>query len=87
MRAWHGGCQVNHGGLTMTGSNVVPCEQCLKALFKHESLEYLYCGHQRVLAFRFSEGGLEYIPVASTEEAIALVTEAGQVALPQKMRA
>ena len=71
----------------MTGSNVVPCEQCLKALFQHESLEYLYCGHQRVLAFRFSEGGLDYIPVASTEEAIALVTEAGQVSLPQKMRA
>jgi UDP-2,3-diacylglucosamine pyrophosphatase LpxH len=71
----------------MTGLNAVPCEQCLKVLHEHDALEYLYCGHQHVVAFRLADGAVEYIPVGSTEEAIALVLEAGQAALPLKVPA
>ena len=71
----------------MTSANTVPCEQCQKALHRHSSLEYLYCGHHYVVAFRFEDGHLDFIAVNSTEEAIELIQESGQESLPLKIPA
>ena len=66
----------------MTGTNKVPCAECQKALHQHEILEYLYCGHHDVVAFRFADGNVDYVAVNSTDEAVALIQESGQLALP-----
>ena len=74
------------GGI-MSGSNTIPCEHCLKALRVHDSIEYIYCGHHKVVAFRFRDGQVEFIAVNSTEEAVALIQESGQSALPLRIPA
>lgn len=66
----------------MTKKKAFPCEHCQKALHKHNSLEYLYCGHNHVVAFRFSEGHIDYVGVSSTEEAIQLIQDSGQESQP-----
>ena len=77
----------SRGGLIMTSSNAVPCEHCQKVLHRHNALEYLYCGHHQVVAFRLRDGRIESIPVNSTEEAIELVQESGQESRPLKIPA
>ncbi len=71
----------------MINTNTVPCEDCQKVLNKHASLEYLYCGHHRVVAFRFPENQVDFIAVNSTEEAIEIIQESGQEALPLQVPA
>ncbi len=71
----------------MTGAGAVPCEHCQGALQQHATLEYLYCGHANVVAFRFTDGQIDYIAVNSMEEAITVIQESGQVAVPLSMPA
>ena len=71
----------------MTGANALPCEHCQSALHQHESLEYLYCGHTNVVAFRYTDGQIDHVAVNSMEEAIAVIQESGQVAVPLSMPA
>ena len=66
----------------MTGANALPCEHCQKVLHDHPSLEYLYCGHANVVAFRFDDGHIDCVAVKSMEEAIAIIQESGQSAVP-----
>ncbi|MGB5260516.1 MAG: hypothetical protein WBO34_08360 [Gammaproteobacteria bacterium] len=66
----------------MTGANALPCEHCQTALHEHEELEYLYCGHANVVAFRFRDGQVDFIAVKSMDEAIAIIHESGQAAVP-----
>ena len=71
----------------MTGANAVPCEHCQHALHENASLEYLYCGHKNVVAFRFADGHIDYVAVNSMEEAITIIQESGQAAVPLSMPA
>ena len=71
----------------MTGANKLPCEHCQRALHENKSLEYLYCGHTNVVAFRLTGGHIDYVAVNSMEEAIAVIQETGQVAVPVSMPA
>jgi hypothetical protein len=71
----------------MTVVNAVPCEHCHNALHEHAALEYLYCGHANVVAFRFRDGQIDFIAVKSMEEAIAIIHESGQVAVPLQIPA
>lgn len=61
----------------MNAMDIAPCADCQKVLHRHSTLEYLYCGHRNVLVFRLGNSELQYLPVASTAHAIALVEEAG----------
>ena len=71
----------------MTNGEQAPCEHCQQALHLHKALEYLFCGHHQVVAFRFGNDDIEYISVTSMDEAIALIQESGQQALPLQMPA
>ena len=71
----------------MIGASTVPCGHCQMALNRYDSIEYLYCGHHKVVAFRSQEGQVDYISVSSTDEAVALTQESGQSALPLQVPA
>ena len=65
----------------------MPCSQCQIALNRYDSIEYLYCGHHKIVAFRFEDGQIDFIAVNSTDEAVALTQESGQSALPLQVPA
>jgi hypothetical protein len=57
------------------------------ALNRYDSIEYLYCGHNKIVAFRFEDGQVDFFAVNSTDEAVALTQESGQSALPVQVPA
>jgi hypothetical protein len=57
------------------------------ALNSYDSIEYLYCGHNKIVAFRFEDGQVDFVAVNSTDEAVALTQESGQSALPLQVPA
>lgn len=63
----------------MINEDTGPCDHCQKAFESHTELEYVYCGHNLVLAFRSSGGYVEYVPVESTAEAMLIVRDRGQL--------
>jgi hypothetical protein len=71
----------------MNRASTVPCSQCQIALNRYDSIEYLYCGHHKIVAFRFEDGQIDFIAVNSTDEAVALTQESGQSALPLQVPA
>lgn len=67
------------GELMMISEDTGPCEHCQKAFESHAEPEYVYCGHNQVLAYRSSGGYVEYVPVESTAEAMQIVRDRGQL--------
>jgi D-arabinose 1-dehydrogenase-like Zn-dependent alcohol dehydrogenase len=63
----------------MINEETGPCEHCQKAFESHTEPEYLYCGHNQVLAFRSSGGYVEHVQVVSTAEAIQILHDRGQL--------
>jgi len=63
----------------MSNEDTGPCEYCQKAFESHTELEYVYCGHNQVLAFRSSGGYVEHVPVVSTAEAMQILRDRGQL--------
>ena len=74
------------GGM-MINTDSVACEHCQKVFESHTELEHLYCGHNQVLAFRSSEGYVDYVPVTSTEEAIQILHDLDQLIVPMAISA
>jgi hypothetical protein len=62
----------------MINEDAGPCEHCQKA-FERTEPEYVYCGHNQVLAFRSSGDYVEYVPVESTAEAMQILRDRGQL--------
>jgi hypothetical protein len=60
----------------MKKSNTVACADCQLAFHGHPELSHLYCGHNRVLFFRFPGRPVALLPVASTAEAMLVVERA-----------
>ncbi len=67
----------------MKAEHCSPCADCQKAMHGHASLEYIYCGHRRVVMFRLADGSLDCIEVESTADAIEIVAESGCQSIPQ----
>ena len=70
------------GMLIMTTTHTVPCADCQKVLHKYNTLENLYCGHNRIIAFRFPDSHLEYVAVNSTKEAIEMLQASDEQSRP-----
>jgi hypothetical protein len=61
------------GAINMKNTNTIPCEHCQKAFHQHVELHYLYCGHNRIIAFRVPGRPVAYMPTSSTAEAMRLI--------------
>lgn len=63
----------------MINEDTGPCDHCQKVFESHTELEYVYCGHNQVLAYRSSGGYVEHVPVEATAEAMQIVRDRGQL--------
>jgi hypothetical protein len=61
----------------MKNINLVPCEDCQMAFRSHAGLHYLYCGHNRIIAFRIAGRPVAFLPVTSTSEAMQIIEQSG----------
>jgi hypothetical protein len=55
------------------------CQHCQKGLDGQQKPDYLYCGHNRVLAYRCTNGQMDFISVQSTREAVRIIQDADQL--------